>query len=590
MPGKTTTQKARVTYGVQGNFTQLDPAPFVTLEYVPINANDSVIGYEWKCTITGYAVSEIKDGVGVSAESTVDKIRKLIHETFDKSNGGTLFVYYAGAEIIKATGSKVSSIAIESNDNNWINYAKYTVELTFNEVNYQAMCGGSSIALDCDNILLLNYPKNLVNAQKYSVKSFKDGWTFNIGEENNNSAGLLIHNQFMNVSYSIEAEGMHYYTGFDTKTIPAWEQAKIFCQDRLYKQVRFLLTSILPGSNNPIPCNAPFGMNGVYLPSEERSMVDFSVNEDNEEKIIFEVYNETVDTTASEANGTFSVKYNAIVKRKLGGDDLELQARFPGMPIDEDVIHTVTVNRGFANHFGSKKTNLTLSGKIQGLIKRGLWQNPNVFDMNKESNELVEKKETTDTKYDNARKYWDAISLERGRDFIKSFKDYFNITYGTFYVNCSEPTGPRPTTLNHSHDYSEGSIDYSAGFDSEKVCAGKEANFTDVSFVFEDKIENYAEFIIPGRPNGPLVQRLNSFKPRSVTLNITGFTDQKDCCWDFDSYGDGACKFNLIVDGYIPGKNIDNAILTEDNLTVNPVDGSFSVSRKYVYYDREIRS
>lgn len=584
MPGNTKRSKAIVTYGIAGDFNQLDPAPFVTLEYIPRSANDSVIGYDWKCNISGYAVSEIESSTGANSSSTMDKISKIIHGVFDKTNGGTLFVLVNGGEVIKATGSKVVSISVESNNNNWVNYAKYSVDIMFNDVVYKAACDGRGRTIDCENVLLLNYPGNLVNSQLYNIKSFKDGWTFSIDENNQNSIGLFIHNQYINVSYSIEAEGAHYYVDQNTKTIPAWEQAKIFCQDRLYKQVNSLLTEILPGSNQENTCAKPFGINGAYLvPGQEsRSMVDFKPE-------IYEVYNEDVSTTASESNGTFSVKYTAIVKRKVGAE-----GKSTNMPLDKDVLHTITVNRGFANHYGTKKTNVSLSGKIQGLTKRGLWKSPNIFDMNKQNQEMAEllsnddDKAKMNNKYKNAREYWDALNFDNGRDLIKDFKDYLNITYSTFYVTCDELSGPRPTTLNHSHNYSEGTIDYSASFDTEKVCAGREANFTDVSFVFEDTIENFAEFVIPGRPNGPLVQRLNSFQPRSVTLNITGFRDTKDCCWDFNKYGEDGCNRLLVVDGYIPYKEIDNAILTEDNLTMNPVDGSFNLSRKYVYYDREI--
>lgn len=562
---------AKVYYGIGSNpTTQITPAPLIVVSYQPYYADENMIGYDYRLTLTGYATAPLEGEQ--NSTNVITAVETLMHTIFDK-NGSTLLVTTDdGDPLLRATGSKIEAISIDGNNNLWTNYADYTIDITFNEVSF---IGCDSNTISCPNIIVQNYPSSLVDISAHKIKSFKDDWSFSIGEEQYQAVGGAISNQFFNVKYSIQAEGIHHFKGVNyDKLIPAWEQAKNFCQDRLYDQVSRLIANVNERKTDTDDMCQPNTSSSPPLLFD-----NYDINKGNFGLIYdYQIYNEKITTSASEANGTFSLEYTALVKR------YNTDNAYSNMPQNKHVMHTVSTSKTVSDSRSNRNIQLNINGRIEGLIPGGLIKNGGSQLQLQSNGVLLVSANNTETKYDYAKDYYNEI-ITNNRDFTYAFKEYFGINYALFESSCSESSvGPVPSTFNVNHSYSDGAIEYTASFDGNRVCAGNDSYYTDVNFTLEDKIEATAEIIIPGRVQGPLIQRLNAYNPRTVSVSINGYAN-KDCCWDFSSYADSVCNGALGLDSILPNANIPNAILTEDSNNINPLDGSFSVTRKYTYYD-----
>lgn len=578
-------------YGLTANPTVQvpEPAPLATITFNPYYAGDNIIGYDYTITLKGYAIANFGSPTApISEQRVIQKVKQMLYDTFDKNGAVLLAKDDTGQDLFRAVGSKIVSISVESNDNQWVNYANYTIELTFNDIIFYA-CDARTLA--CPEIVIQNYPKEgLVNIEKYKIRSFTDSWTFTVDGKNYNAIGNMVRNEHFNITYRIEAQGANHFVGpnFD-RLIPAWEQAKKFCQDRLFKQVGKMMLELhqrSTGSSDDGVSPAAtadmanmfveHGLDGIY------NMTDAHYN----------IYNETLNVFASEANGSFTLEYGAIVKRYKTGS-------VPGLPPDLHVIHTVTPNKTVTDAGSPTKKNvsLSISGKIQGLVKRNLLSSSNLKLQSSTEESLLEPSNLSyKTRYHSAKEYFKIICPDN-KNLTKEYKNYFGITYALFGVPCSETSGPAASSFSVNHNFNEGTIDYSVSFDGARVCSGSSSYYTNVDLVLEDKIDEVAEIVIPGRVKpGALVQKLNTFKPRTVTINITGRAN-KDCCANLNLYGNGVCQptssfypvtknaNDFTMDGILPPRDIGNGALTEDTLNLNPMDGTFSATRKYIYFD-----
>ena len=552
----------------------VSPAPIVEITQNPFYAGENLIGYNYTVVLNGKAYSN-----SASVQNVFVEIEKIIQKIFNK-NGAILYVEYDGNAALRCIGSKVVSIEIIPTDNQWVNFADYTVTIEFNEIEF---FGCESNTITCPDIIATNYTPNLVDPKTHKIKSFSDSWDIQAGQEMYQAVGREISNQYYSVTYTIEAEGYHYFqSGTDTTTrqylIPGWEQAKNFCQKRLFDQVDYLIPRILmergvdsSNSNDPIAGSNPsnlFGSTGV------QTAIDVDPTK-------FDIFNEKIKTTTSEAEGKFTLEYSCILKNIYSIGSL--------LPDHSNVLHIITTTKTVNDNKSNRQITLEVAGEIQGLMPGGLHQykNPSQLQL-KQNGVLIVGLNSTLTKYDYAKQVYNSIyggNGNKGFDLSDSLKNYLGITYAVFEVDCESNNTPVCSNLNSSHNFSEGKITYSASYDSASVCRGR-IKFTEVNAVLEDKVEPIAEFVIPGRIKGPIIQKMNTETARSMSININGFMD-KDCCYDFALYGESNCPNSSpsLLNDHLPSRIIQNAILTEDNTTINPLDGSFSVSRKYVYYD-----
>jgi len=611
----------RVYYGV-GHWPSEQipgPAPLISITYNPYFAGDNIIGYDYTVVLSGYATvptGQQQPTAAGNAKQVITRTRELIETIFNK-NGAVLLVQGRkdngnfdadSQELLRAWGSKIISISLEPNDNMWTNYIGYTVELSFNEIRFYTPCEqGAAPTPDlavCPNIVITNFPDNFNDGKQardlndiryHKIKSFSDSWSFTVGDENYDRLGSALHNERFNITYTVTAQGFNYFVENASNTSnynfvkPSWEQAKDFCQTKLYEQLLRLNNElrILPRKANSNDGRDPYANSNpetafTNLNDTQDGIYSFPLAH-------YKVYNEEIDTVASEAGGTFTINYKAIVKRYN-------TETYGALPEDHDVIHTVNPSKKFTDGGSVRNISLDINGKIEGLFVANLVKFPVDYNL-QQFKELLVANSTTGTKYDKAREYFKKIMTTNSSDFIRDYKDYYGITYDLFEVVCGEAEGPIPSSFNVTHNYSDGVIEYSASFDSARICSGY-SNYTNIDMILTDKVEQVAEIVIPGRITpGALVQRLNTYTPRTLTVNITGRTN-KDCCWDIATdYAEGVCDVpyvttfnprtspNFGLDTILPPRAMINAVLTQDSNTLDPLTGSFSVTREYTFFD-----
>ena len=199
----------------------------------------------------------------------------------------------------------------------------------------------------------------------YKVKSFSDTWTFSLDDTIYNSYNfdtVNFNNEHFNITYSINAVGKHYFV--NNKLIPAWEQAKNFCQNRLYNQINNLIDTTLARSQSDDGCvtlgtlQTVFGSGSYYLL-------------DGLDNINYDIFNEKISCETSEAEGSFSLTYTAILKRVSGDETYN----------HPNTIHTFNTTRSVQDDGKNKTTTTTVNGNIQGLIKGGLIHGSGIFTL-----------------------------------------------------------------------------------------------------------------------------------------------------------------------------------------------------------------
>ena len=548
---------------------RLVPVPQISLEPEILYANDSVVGYNYILTLTGYITSldltKPMPDKPVGFFETMTQMKK-IRDVF-KLNGGELLITSSEGDVLKATGGNLESLEFEQTDNNWVNYARYTTKIIFNEV-FLGDCSGINIP-GCSTLPELvdkSKSPNLIEMQKYKVKSFTDGWSIDVSDNAYNSFGNF-RNEHIPITYNINSTGKHYFVS--DKLLPAWEQAKNFCQDRLHTQVSRLITNILKTSPGSDSCSATDSLASLFDSGPPGLLSGLSDSS-------YEIYNEVIECESSESDGTFSVSYSALLKKKLEGDTYS----------DPKSIHTYTVDKNRQRSSGSDNTSMTINGNIQGLIEGGLINNNDILEFPDNGVIIRSSNNPTETKYKNALASYNKIM--QGKELKNGFVSSLGITYQSLNVNCSStsPTSAPPCkTHSATHNYAEGTISYTAEYDDQISCVPNGVSYNDITINIEDPLPVIAEFIVPGRSGGPIVQKFIAETSRKISLSINGSVVPSQCIYDLDTLTDNICVSGLGLPAGIPSAQIANLKLVSDDSNLNYLDGSFTISRSYICCD-----
>lgn len=561
-----------------GSSHRLAPAPTVSISPETYYANDNVIGYTYNITLSGYANALRLDlnagSTNYGLEPTVEHIGH-IREVFN-TNGGNLYIKQGNSNIIVAKGGTIKNIKFDQSNNHWVNYAPYTVELEFNEVDFIG-CSGNPITacsgsiFHTPNITGNVVADNLVDIKKYKIKEFSDKWSMTIDNDVYDNYGNQI-NSIFRVNYSLSATGKNYY--IDGNLIPAYQQAKLFAQDKLYNQVKALIDGILPiTSGNLDGCSPDRGIDTLHKvdnesPTDSGLLSGFNTLKDEcTSAPTYDVYNETISCDTSEADGTFSVTYDAILKNY----DSSLS------PSENATIHKYTKNTSITEDSAQNVT-ITAQGTIQGLIRGGFIYYNNDYIL-PASGTFVAAIDTAETKYSNALNYFDA-RVRSGDDLNPTMKTLLNITKQELLIKNA--TGyPMSSSFVVEHNYTAGSIGWTANYDKQQA-QNQGQGYTNISIVRNDPVDLIQEFVIPGRLAGPIIQKLNTKTPRTIAINIEGANQSNKKC----EYLSGIDICNSLPSVYIQGlgdilaPSID-WVKTKEDYTTNHVDGSFSISLEF---------
>lgn len=555
--------------GINEN-NRIVPAPQINISQEMLYANDTIIGYSYIISLSGNCTSldlrNVEPGVVYDFDNTVDAISRL--KNIISANGGNLVVTdSSGSVILSAVGGTIRNLNISEGNNQWVNYAPYTVDIEFNDI-WFGNCDGI-VTKNCGEIFdgLKDSPQ-LLDMKKYRVKSFTDSFSLDLSEDtmyNSFTLGSMqINNHHFSIGYTIQATGKHYFNN-NFQLMPAWEQAKRFVQYKLVEQIKNRLSNTLMERASG-GCAASKDLTSVYSAGSPGFISDIDLGN-------FGIYNETITCDASEAEGSFSATYNAIIKRKNGS-------------VADGSLHTFSKSVETTDSEGRKTVTISVNGNVQGLVETGLLKSPNIIELPSNGAILAYNDGTTNSRHSKALAGFNSIATKE--DLKQDLKTFFGITNQALNVSgdCIDPNGsPKPASHVVSHSYSEGNITYNTSYNTDIACSPSGINTRNISITTEDDVDIIAEFIVPGRQAGPILQKTGARTPKKISINIEG-TMPKDCCAVFDSSKyDELCSGAIPVISGLPPATINGMKITQDQLNYNPIDGSFSLSRAYICCD-----
>jgi len=545
-----------------GESDRLVPVPQITINPEYYYANDTIIGYTYNIQLAGYATSldlrQEQDSV-LGLSDTLSSI-KTIKNIFNKNNG-TLEVLDTQGTVLKAFGGIIRNIQFNESSNLWINYSQYTVDLEFNEIQLSD-CSGLQDLISCGSIPsgITDSPE-LIDMKEYKVKSFSDGWTFTVDDNAYNTYSEFL-NEYITISYNISANGKHYFV--NDKLIPAWEQAKNFCQYRLKQQVDRLIEGAIRRTDSNDGCITDGSLSTIFG-SGNFGLIDGLSDND------YAIYNEKITCSTSEAQGSFEANYSSIIKRTNN----------TGTYSHPHSIHTFSVTKNTSDDGKEKNTQMSVQGNIQGLVPGGLIKSAGIVSFPNNGSILVSDTPASN-KYDKALLAYNLIG--NNRSLNDGFLNLLGVTNSAVGASgeCIDEDGVPPTNnLNVTHNYIEGTINYSSSYDTAGACKGSGAGYQTINIDVEEPTPVIAEFVVPGRSGGPVIQKLNVDKPKRITINIQGAAPPEDCCATTSGIVEANCATSPTFSG-VPDIDIPNAILTQNQYT-SSTDGSFSIIKSYVY-------
>jgi hypothetical protein len=581
------------------------PAPDMSISTNLQYSNDIIIGYTYTINLSGKITAldlrEIDNTGDVDLDAqkygigaVIDHMHKM--RTILSGNGGILRIIDDNDNyILKARGGKLKSFSFTESDNNWVVFANYSASIEFNSLDF-----GNGNKDSCSNIFLSSdsYASDdagIIHIPKFKIKSFSDSWSFSFDEKEAYSRVKKIDNKTLNIDnssftiqYNINATGQHSYVynnddSTDSQLLPAWEQAKNFVQQRLHKQVTSLIQGILKDSY-PDACSSGGANNTLSTINEAGPYSDGLLSDIKDN---YKIFNEKITCETSEADGSFSASYSAIVKK--------IDCATTNIWTTPDTQHIVskTINKSYN---GATTLNTTINGSIQGLIEGGLIRSSKPISL-PEKGSIFIYNNSADNKYNNAKILLDQIydlydnenhtgiatdqsKIDCKRDIKAIFKSALGVD--EYYW---------PTSFNLTHDYNNGIINYTVEYSNIQNICGR--YYKDINIQIEEPTEIINIFHIPKSTqncNTYIVQKLGTTKAKIVNMTIQGI----DLRTGLDTMGQpisvslrsmlqndaNICPGDLSSIGFAGDQS--GFISTQKDYTYNPFDGSFTVNMTFM--------
>ena len=497
---------------------------------------------------------------------SVNLITKLLSR-----NGSTLRITdINNNNLLVAKAGFLKSLNFSETDNSWTKYATYTAEIEFNEL----------ILLDDDitcvqgQINSSSITTNLVDINKYKIKEFTDGWSFNIEDDalnfvynSDNNSALNVKNTIIGLSYNVSAVGKNYF--YEDQILPAWLQAKNFVQNRLYDQVNNLSSALnLNGST----CAASLNLENIHDNAAISGLIkDVSNN--------YSIYDEVIDCSTSESEGSFNLNYTAKLKINESGSFSS-----------SNTLHQFTKDVSAGNEGGKSNITINVNGTITGLCEGGLVKSSGNFSLPNNGSLVIGP--SYKSKFNNAANL--LVSIISGDDLSSSFKNALGINYanlalssGVAACNGSGVDAIKPASFSLTKNYMDGTITYSTEYTTNRACSinnGESVSSSTIDVSLPTPV--IAEFPIPG--GNFLLQNINTVSSRRITISIEG-RSTTECCTNGGGAGLNTLLTNIVTgdmeDFLPPGVTIPEptgSTLTQKELNYNPIDGSYSMTLAYV--------
>lgn len=656
------------------NNSLIEPSPKMSYQMNLDYSNDAIHGYHYSITLNGYCVAPPNS----SAHITRSLAAKQQIENIFGQNHGTLKIVTLGSDgfrsLMYATGIIIEKIDFPQNENYWAKYINYTITLKANHLFIGDDITGLAPFIETgeeDLSLTQNLDTPLlVDITNHKIRSFTESFDINTsnhteknsiflntllagnnlivpveqGQVDSNASKEIgdtylsseLGGEYCEITYSISAVGKHDIQNGATNptTLPAWEHAKRFVHRKLLVQMGGLFSRFLNINNQSVRELLHDNTLG------EGIFVDFE-NKD------YRIYNEHYSFEISESAGSFSVTYNAIIKRNCTQDDGYLTATetlnpysndyiseassntsiIPNEPetndrgCSQDVIHTVrkTVNKTYnANediNDVNKEIEITIDGTIEGLVPGGILFSGSKFIINNLTqpgktaflayNDAVNPLGLVNAggvdKYSYAEDAFNRIFNEKKYDLTRAFKESVGVTADALSVS---PTATlRPSRMSITKDFLRGTINYNAVYDNKYNC---DPNNFEIQLKVDYPNPVIAEFVIP---NNNLKNSVGKVCPKSrgynliqllgtktakridVSINASVAQDFNKCClgtadnWNLFDY-----DFLTLQEFIIPsGMNIpyigDDYVLVDKTKRFTFPGGDLSISLSYVCAD-----
>lgn len=584
----------------------ISPGPTISINKEFIYSNDTVIGYTYVFGLNGYASSFNKKNGNTSSTlknvvQSLDDIQNTLHRN------GKIFRLYCqdtDTDMVTAYGGHLRSFDVQESDNKWVQYARYSAQIEFTRVIFN----GNNIDIASDTA----HTKYALQLLK--LKSFSDNWSFNTSEDSlykyyrgfddiKQKYTAEDYSQ-IEVEYTINATGKHYYLDGPT-TRQAWEVAKDFVQTKLYDQLLLFKQSSPLGyfnfatstyNSNEVGNLPPLNQSHSYYTNTIAHPILSSSLAAN-----YKIFNEKINCSTSESDGTFSATYSCILQYVHKPDDNNFISA---------ATHSFDVSYEKTRSFESNLTSINVNGTVTGLLQTNIIGSPALLDGG--TFVLPANGPFLATGLDISSKYFNALTSFNNQianldhtDLKDDFKSRLDINYATLFPDTSGSTAcvPNlvlklgvPKSFSISHNYGDGSLTYTAEYDNERACA-VDRGFETLTVTEEDPVPIIAEFVVPGREDGPIIQSLGTYTHKKVSLEFSG-TTRKGCTtgtpWAPNFSGTGVCDTDYYVavpsgiDNYLAYTeqaaqcSYQQMIATSHNINYNPVDGSYSLSKNYI--------
>lgn len=556
--------------------TLVSPAPTISISQTNDYANDSIIGYSYSVSINGYIIPIEDQSYGLP--EILSKIHSI--QSLFSQNGNDLKITQTEnnttTDILLLKGGILKDISFPESANNWTKYSEYSITLEFNEL----ILLNESISCNSGFIDNNSISANLIDINKYKISEFNDGWTFSIDTEaaynyafkgDSTNSNLDIVNTIIDLTYTISATGKNYFDA-DQQLLPAWVQAKNFVQKRLYEQISYLSDSLkISGDKN---CDADLDLSTIHSPgisgliTGNNSLINNTQANNN-----YQIYNETIQCNTSETNGTFSLTYNAKLKRNNDNNFTS-----------NETIHTLTKEITY-NKTSDIRTivSININGTIEGLCAGGLVQSNGNFNLPNKGNLLIGP--MYQSKFENASNLLDKILNDNQDDLSTSFKIALDINSDVLLLtpnNCN--INIKPSSFNLTKNYMDGTINYSLEYNTERNCLGENENegkaVSKTTIDIEWPTPIIAEFTVPG--GNFILQDLNTVSAKRISFSLEGKT-ARDTCTDLNTLiSQVTINPMILLPSNVILPNYEGSTLTNKSFNYNPIDGSYNMSLSYI--------
>lgn len=551
---------------------RLKPAPNISIKLNYEYSNDTIIGYNYTLSMDGYSTIESSSGV----IDNLHNLRKILSQ-----NNNNLYIYQKDQDfqnsatyrqIMVAHNGILKSFNIDPGNNRWAAYAPYSAELQFYSIDFDSYKDNCNDGIFLDPNTYDHNSGGIIDISKYKIKEFSDSWKFIFNDndsfsrigKNELDLPISINNSSFEIEYSISAVGKH-YSSIDTDggapkslLLPAWEQAKNFVQDRLYYQVTNLISGVL--ISHGYSCSTTGTLSNISHPASGSSGLLNGLNN-------YKIYNEEITCEASESDGSFNASYKSTVVYNNTNHPIGTSA----------TKHTITKSISKTYEGNKLVNNISIDGTIQGLIEGGLINNSGPLELPSAGNLLIYNS-WDNSKYLNAEillnkifdsNYYGLIK----KDFKPSFKTFLGITpqeVGGGSTSDVIPDPPHPNSFNLTKDFTNGTINYNLEY-SSNYC---NRLYQTINIDVNEPHKQIALLNLPNSLGTPLIQELGTTSPKTINITVKGFILN-------DSFQiPPPLTFDNIMT-YIPNLPA-NSILKNQELSYNPLDGSYNVDLVYI--------